>query len=109
LGVGIAFNNLNTGTFTARDVMGNAYGEFSNFQYAFSAGVSYKIAYASFGATLKYLTDNLQGSETFANGYAIDFGGLFDILGMFQFGVQLQNASGFLFYNTAHSDIMNLP
>jgi hypothetical protein len=71
--------------------------------------VSYKIAYASFGATLKYLTDNLQGSETFANGYSVDFGALFDVFDLFKFGMQIQNASGFLFWNTAHSDIMNLP
>ena len=58
---------------------------------------------------MKYLTDNLQGSETFANGYAVDFGALFDVLDLFKFGVQLQNASGFMFWNTAHSDIMNLP
>ena len=46
---------------------------------------------------MKYLTDNLQGSETFANGYSIDFGALFDVVDMFQFGVQIQNTSGFLF------------
>ncbi|MDR0926519.1 MAG: hypothetical protein LBO69_01970 [Ignavibacteria bacterium] len=108
LGIGIAFNNFYTGTFTARDAMGHAYGEYSNNQYAIAASASYKIAYASFGATAKYITDNLQGAETFSNGYAVDFGALFD-MGMFRFGVQLQNASGFLFWNTAGSDIMNLP
>lgn len=62
-----------------------------------SAAVSYKIAYASFGATLKYLTDDLQGSETFANGYAVDFGALFDVFNLFRVGMQIQNASGFMF------------
>lgn len=109
LGVGIALNNLYTGSFIARDEHGHAFGEYSNYQYAIAASASYKIAYASFGATVKYLTDNLQGSETFANGYTIDFGALFDVLNIFKLGVQLQNASGFLFWNTTRSDIMSLP
>lgn len=109
LGVGVAFNNLYTGTFTARDQLGHAYGEYSNYQYAIAAAASYKIAYASFGATAKYLTNNLQGSETFANGFAVDFGAMFDIFDMFNFGITLQNASGMMFWNTVNSDIMTIP
>ena len=109
LGLGVALNNFFTGSFTARDSRGHAFAEYSNFQYMLAVSAAYKIAYASFGTTLKYLTDNLQGSETFANGYSIDFGAMFDILGYFKFGAQLQNASGFLFWNTVRSDIMNLP
>lgn len=109
IGFGIAFNNFYTGSFIARDVRGHAFSEYSNFQYMLALSASYKIAYASFGTTIKYLTDNLQGSETFANGYSIDFGAMFDVMGYFKFGAQLQNASSFLFWNTVHSDIMNLP
>jgi len=109
LGIGIAFNNLHTGTFMGRDERGHAFAELANYQYTIAASAAYKIAYASFGGTVRYLTDNLQGSETFANGYAVDFGALFDVLDLFKFGVQLQNASGFMFWNTVHSDLMNLP
>jgi hypothetical protein len=109
LGVGLALNNLYTGSFLARDSRGHAYGEYANYQYAVAASASYKIAYSSFGATFKYLTDNLQGSETFANGYSVDFGALFDITPNTKFGAQIQNASGFMFWNTAQSDILNLP
>ncbi len=108
-GVGVSFNNLYTGTFTARDKLGHAYGEYSNYQYALAAAASYKISYASFGATVKYLTNNLQGSETFGNGYAVDFGAMFDVFDMFNFGITLQNASGMMFWNTVDSDIMTIP
>jgi len=93
----------------SRDIYGHALGELSNNQYAIAGSIGYKIGYASFGSTVKYLADNLQGSETFANGYAVDFGALFDIVNIFKFGIQLQNASGFMFWNTVRSDIMNLP
>ncbi len=109
LGVGIAFNSLHTGTFTARDPLGHAYNEYSNFQYALSAAAAYKIGYASFGATAKYLTNSLQGAETFANGYAVDFGAMFDLIDMFNFGITLQNASGMMFWNTLNSELMTLP
>jgi hypothetical protein len=109
LGIGVAFNNLNTGSFTARDITGEKFGEYSNHQYMMAVSASYKIAFASFGTTVKYLTDDLQGSETFANGYSVDFGAMFDVFDLFRFGVQLQNASGFMFWNTNRSDIMNLP
>ena len=109
LGFGIALNNLYTGTFTARDIRGYAIGEYANYQYSIAASSSYKVAYSSFGITAKYLVENLQGSETVATGYAVDFGAMFAIFNILKIGVQIQNASGFLFWNTAHSDIMNLP
>lgn len=109
LGIGLSFNSLNTGTFTARDLLGHAYNEYSNFQYALSAAAAYKIGYASFGATAKYLTNNLQGAETFANGYSVDFGAMFDLIDMFNFGIVLQNASGMMFWNTINSELMTLP
>ena len=109
LGFGIALNNLHTGTFTARDIHGHSLGEYSNYQYAIAASASYKVAYSSFGVTTKYLVENLHGAETVATGYSVDFGALFNVLDILKVGVQVQNASGFMFWNTAHSDIMNLP
>ena len=109
VGFGIALNNLYTGTFTARDIRGDAMGEYSNYQYAIAASASYKVAYSSFGITAKYLVEDLQGSETVATGYSVDFGALFNLFDIVKLGVQVQNASGFMFWNTAHSDIMNLP
>jgi len=109
LGFGIALNNLHTGTFTARDIMGNSMGEYANYQYAIAASTSYKIAYSSFGITAKYLVENLHGSETIATGYSVDFGALFNVFDILKIGVQVQNATGFMFWNTAYSDMMNLP
>lgn len=109
LGVGVAISDLKTGTFTARNQIGTPYGEYTNFQYAIAASLGYKVGYASFGATIKYLGDELQGCETFANGYAVDFGALFDIMEQCNVGVQIQNASALMFWNTAQSNALTIP
>ncbi len=109
LGLGFAFNSLYNGAFTARDINGKDIGNYSNFLYAISGAASYKIGYASFGVNAKYLTNNLEGSEIFANGYTVDFGAMFDVLDMFNFGLVLQNASGMMFWNTVNSDLMTIP
>ena len=109
IGFGIALNNLYTGSFIARDIRGHAIGEYANNQYAIAASASYRVAYSSFGVTAKYLVEDLAGAETVATGYAVDFGAMFNIFDIVKVGVMVQNASGFMFWNTAHSDIMNLP
>ena len=109
LGIGFGFNGFMSGNFTARDVMGNKKGTYSDFQYSFSGGAAYSLEFASLGASLKYLTNNLRGSETEAQGVALDVGAKFNIMDMFSFGVSVQNISGMMFWNTAGSDIETIP
>lgn len=109
LGLGIGFNSFSSGSFLARDVMGNPIGNFQDYQYSLTAAAAYKLEFASMGASVKYLNNNLLGSNTAASGVALDFGAKFDVMNMFSFGVSVQNLTGMMFWNTKGGDFESIP
>lgn len=108
-GVGFGLNGIYTGSFMGRDVKGNPLGEMANFQYTFTAAGSYRTEFASVGAGVKYLTNNLVGSYTEATGFALDFGTKFNVMDLFSFAIAVKNAYGQIFWNTKDYNSEILP
>ncbi|MDQ1265031.1 MAG: PorV/PorQ family protein [Bacteroidota bacterium] len=108
-GIGIGFNSFYGGSFTARDVKGNIRGDYSAWSYEFLGAASYSIEFASVGFALKYLTDNLVGSQTYANGYSMDIGMKFNVMDMFSFGISVKDFAGMMFWNTLEKTAESLP
>lgn len=108
-GVGFGLNSMFSGTFMARDIKGNPIGEITNMEYTFVATGSYRIEFASLGASLKYINNNLTGSEYYGQGYSLDVGTKFDVLNMFTVGVAVQNVSALMFWNTPSDENEALP
>lgn len=109
LGVGIGINSFNNGNFTATDARGNSLGDYSNWQMSVSGAVAYKLDFASFGATVKYLSNRLTGSDIKADGYSLDVGTQFNVVDMFAFGVSMQNVSGMMFWKGGTDERELLP
>ena len=108
-GIGFGINSMFSGSFIARDIKGNPIGEMSDMQYEFVAAGSYRIEFASMGASLKYINNNLTGSEYYGHGYSLDIGTKFDVMNMFTVGIAVQNISGLMFWNTPGDDNEALP
>ncbi len=108
-GVGIGINSLYTGSFVARDEKAEPIGDMSNFQYTFVAAGSYRTEFASFGISLKYLTNNLIGSYTEATGFAFDVGTKFNVLDLFSFSVGVRNVYGTMMWNTLEYNRETIP
>ena len=108
-GVGIGINSLYTGSFVARNEEAEPIGDMSNFQYTFIAASSYRTEFASFGVSLKYLTNNLIGSYTDANGFAFDVGTKFNVMDLFSFSVGVRNVYGTMMWNTLESNRETVP
>lgn len=108
-GLGIGLNSMFSGSFMSRNEMGTPLGENAAFQYDLCAGAAYNLEFASMGVALKYLTNNLRGSETYGNGVAIDVGTKFNIMDLFSFGMSVQNLAGQMFWNTKNSAIEEIP
>lgn len=106
-GFGAGINNFTTGSFVARDVKGNPLGNYTDWQYALFLGSSYRMEFASLGASVKYLSHNLVNSETRADGFAFDLGSKFNVADLFSFGMSIQNISAMMFWNS-HSGEDNL-
>ncbi|MFP4528842.1 MAG: hypothetical protein ACLFQX_09845 [Candidatus Kapaibacterium sp.] len=109
IGLGFGINSFNSGSFEARDAMGHSYGEYSNWQYAISAVAAYRQEFASIGVGLKYLTNNLIGSQYYGDGFAIDVGTKFNVLDMFSVGVAVQNLSGMMMWNNPAESTEMIP
>jgi hypothetical protein len=109
VGFGIGFNSYSTGSFTARDIMGNPIGDYTNWQFSLVGGASYSIEFASFGAAVKYLSNNLLNSGTCADGVAIDIGSKFNIMNLFNFALAIQNVSGYMWWDTQSEETQLLP
>jgi len=99
-GIGFGINTLTSGTFTARDIQGNPVGQLNDLQYNLALSMAYKNDVVSFGSTIKYLKNNLQGSNIFGTGFALDLGTKINVADLFSFGVAVQNLSGMMFWNT---------
>ena len=108
-GFGFGINNFTTGSFIARDAKGHALGNFTDWQFALSGGMAYRMEFASFGVALKYLANSLEGSGTRADGVAMDIGTKFNIMDMFSFGLSVQNVAGLVFWNTKQNTDYLLP
>lgn len=104
IGIGFGLNSLSSGTFTARDITGRPTGQLSDLQYNFAIAMAYRSESVSFGASAKYLKNNLQGANVFGTGYAVDIGTKINIADMFSFGASINNLSGMMFWNT---DLVN--
>jgi hypothetical protein len=109
IGVGFGINSFNSGSFEARNIKGHSYGEYSNWQYSITAAAAYRQEFASIGASVKYLTNNLIGSDYYGNGFAIDIGTKFNVLDMFSVGVAVQNISGMMMWNNPAETTDMLP
>lgn len=109
LGVGFGINSFHSGEFTARNEQGMPIGDVSNHQYAMTASGAYRLESYSMGVSFKYLTNNLRGSNSFANGYAVDIGTKFNVLELFSVGVTVQNLGGMMFWNNVEEDIELVP
>lgn len=108
-GFGLGINSLQSGEFTARNSEGLPIGTISNHQYAIAASGSYRLESTAVGVSLKYLSNNLRGTNTFANGYAIDIGTKFNVLNLFSVGVVAQNLGGMMFWNNLEEDLELVP
>lgn len=99
-GIGFGINSFNSGDYTARDIMGRPTGTLNDMQFNMAMSMAYRSDAISFGATAKYLKNNLQGANVFGTGYAVDFGTKINIADIFSFGMAVQNLSGMMFWNT---------
>ena len=108
-GFGAGINNFTTGSFTARDIKGNPLGDFTDWQFAFFGGASYRMEFASMGVAVKYLSHNLVNSDYRADGFAFDLGSKFNVMDMFNFAVSIQNISAMMFWNTPSGEDDLLP
>lgn len=104
IGVGVGINSLSSGFYTARDITGRPIGQISDLQYNFAIGASYRSDDVSFGATAKYLKNNLQGANVYGTGYAIDLGTKINIADLFTLGMAVNNLTSMMFWNT---DLVN--
>jgi hypothetical protein len=109
IGFGVGINSYTTGAFTARDIMGNPRGEYTNWQFSIVGGASYSIEFATFGAAVKYLSNNLLNSGTCADGVAIDIGSKFNVMDLFNFALAIQNVSGYMWWDTQSEETQLLP
>ncbi|MFW6276824.1 MAG: hypothetical protein ACOC2K_04010, partial [Bacteroidota bacterium] len=109
LGVGVGINSNISGSFQGRNILGQPTNELQGLQYNINMAAAYRIEFMSMGLNVKYLTNNLLGSETFANGYGIDIGTKFHVMDMFSAGIAVQNISAMMFWNNDAEDAEPLP
>lgn len=109
IGLGFGFNTFNSGSFQGRDVKGNPTTELYSLSYSFTGSFAYSTEFASFGISLKYLSNNLFGTNSWAAGYGIDLGTKFDVAGLFTFGAAVQNISSMMNWHTQSGDNEMLP
>lgn len=109
LGIGFGLNSFSSGSFMGRDIKGNPLGTLTDWSYSFVGALGYRIEFASLGASFKYLSNNLSGSNTCADGYAVDLGMKFNVADLFSFGVSVNNISGMMFWNTESEDQEPVP
>lgn len=99
-GIGASIATFKSGNIIGRNRTGLEIGNYTDYFFNISLGGSYSTNFASFGIVGKYLNNSLQGAEISANGFSLDFGSKFNVLGIFNFGLAIQNIGGFLKYNT---------
>ncbi len=109
LGVGIGINSYSSGVFQGRDVRGNKTVDLQSWQYSFVASAAYRIQSASIGASVKYLRSQLSGTNTYANGFALDVGTKFNVMDLFSVGVAVNNISGMMKWNTVDKEQEFIP
>lgn len=99
-GIGIGLNSFTSGSFTARDVMGNPLGDRRDWQYSANVSGAYATQDFGFGATFKYLGHQLTGDDVSASGFAFDLGTKFNVMNLFSFGASIQNLGAKMKWNT---------
>jgi len=108
-GVGFGINSYSSGVFQGRDVRGNKTVDLQSWQYSFVASAAYRIESASIGASVKYLKHQLSGTNTSADGFALDVGTKFNVMDLFSVGVAVNNISGMMKWNTVDKEQELLP
>ncbi|HOV92610.1 MAG TPA: hypothetical protein PLC04_06000 [Candidatus Kapabacteria bacterium] len=108
-GIGAGINSLFSGSFQGRDERANPTRTMSNNQFAFIAAAAYRLEFASFGVSVKYLNDNLTGSDLLGNGFAFDLGTKFNVMDMFSFALSVRNLYGRMYWNNTGVDYEVLP
>lgn len=112
LGIGAGLTNFMGGSFIARDVNGNPYGEVSDMHFAANVAASYSMEFMSMGVGLKYLNNTLQNSNIGAHGFGIDVGMKtnldFGRFGSYSVGAVVQNIGGMMLWSGEGSDAQDL-
>lgn len=108
-GFGFGINHYSTGEFDWRDKLGRKIGNLTDRQLEIIAGAAYKTEFSSIGIGVKYLSHWLEGTATCAQGYGVDIGTMFNIMGLFDFALSMQNISSIMFWNTPSEENSMLP
>ncbi len=108
LGIGVGITNFMGGSFIARDISGNPYGEVQDNHFGLNIAASYSMEFMSMGVGIKYLNNSLWNSDISAHGFGIDLGMKtnldFGKYGSYSLGAAVQNIGGMMLWN---SDNMN--
>jgi hypothetical protein len=91
IGIGFGVNSFNSGAFQGTDIRGNQTTQLQDWQYSFNLAAAYMKDNVSVGLALKYLKQNLFGSNINSQGVAIDIGTRFDLFEMISVGMSVQN------------------
>lgn len=97
--IGIAFgiNSFNSGVFQGTDVRGNQTNSLQDWQYSFNMAAAYMQDNVSVGMAVKYLKQNLFGSDINSQGVSLDIGTRFDIFDLLSVGMSVQNLASMQF------------
>lgn len=98
IGIGFGINSFNSGVFQGTDVRGNNTTQLQDWQYSFNLAAAYMEDNVSVGVAMKYLKQNLFGSDINSQGVAIDFGTRFDLFEMISVGASVQNLASMQFW-----------
>ncbi len=109
IGVGFGINSYSSGAFQGRDVRGNKTVDLQSWQYSLTGSAAYRIESASIGASVKYLRNQVSGTNTSADGFALDIGTKFNVMDLFSVGMAVNNISGMMMWNTADEEQEFLP
>lgn len=107
-GLGAALNSFSTGNIISRNSKGEYIGKFTDYNFNITLGGAYSSEFASFGVSLKYLNNTLQGESFQSNGFALDFGAKFNVYDLFSFGVAVQNVTSRVKSST-RSELFKIP
>jgi hypothetical protein len=91
IGIGFGVNSFNSGAFQGTDIRGNSTNSLQDWQYSFNMAAAYMRDNVSVGVALKYLKQNLFGSDINSQGVALDLGTRFDVFELLSVGMSVQN------------------
>ncbi|OYT14519.1 MAG: hypothetical protein B7C24_17905 [Bacteroidetes bacterium 4572_77] len=103
LGIGAGLTNFMGGSFIARDVNGNPYGEVTDMHFGANVAASYSMEFMSLGVGLKYLNNTLTNSNIGGTGFGVDIGMKSNVdlgkFGSYSLGACVQNIGGMMLWD----------